>query len=148
LKTCLKCKTTKSLFDFGKESANKGGLCRWCKDCKYSATTKWKNNNKEALKKYKKEYASKKQAKLTSLERKRQAAKLNRTPVWLTEFDKLKIECLYQVAAMRTRESGYEWHVDHIIPLQGKTVSGLHVPSNLQVIPATENLRKNNLYVI
>lgn len=79
---------------------------------------------------------------------KRRAAKLKRTPAWLTEFDLLKIKCLYQVAAMRNRESGYEWHVDHIIPLQGEFVSGLHVPSNLQVIPAIDNLRKNNLYGI
>ena len=77
---------------------------------------------------------------------KRRAAKLYRTPAWLTEFDLLKIKCLYQVAAMRSRESGHAWHVDHIIPLQGEFVSGLHVPSNLQVIPAIDNLRKNNLY--
>jgi len=79
---------------------------------------------------------------------KRVAAHLQRTPAWLTDFDKLKIKCLYQVAAMRTRESGQAWHVDHIIPLRGKIVSGLHVPSNLQVITAAENRQKKNAYVI
>lgn len=78
----------------------------------------------------------------------RRAAKIKRTPVWLTEFDLLKMKCLYQVAAMRTRESGYAWHVDHIVPLQGGFVSGLHVPSNLRVIPAVDNLRKNNQYEV
>lgn len=79
-----------------------------------------------------------------ALERKRQASKICRTPAWLTESDKLRINCLYQLAAMRTRESGQEWNVDHIIPLRGKNVSGLHVPSNLRVITAVENRQKYN----
>ena len=167
MKTCSKCKTVKPLFEFGKHSSNRDGLQYQCKACrvltcsvsykkasperiekKNKITQQWREKNKERRKEYNQVYAKQHQAKRTSLERKRQAAKLNRTPAWLTDFDKLKIECLYQVAAMRTRESGYAWHVDHIIPLQGKTVSGLHVPSNLRVIPATENLRKNNLYGI
>ena len=115
---------------------------------KNKITQQWREDNQEYRKEYAKTYSQQNRAKRTSLERKRQASKLSRTPSWLTGFDKLHMECLYQVAAMRTRESGYAWHVDHVIPLQGKTVSGLHVPSNLRVIPATDNLRKNNLYVI
>ena len=79
---------------------------------------------------------------------KRRAAKLKRTPAWLTPFDRLKMKCYYQVAVMRSRESGQDWHVDHIIPLQGKNVCGLHVPNNLQIIPAIENMRKNNHYEV
>jgi hypothetical protein len=78
----------------------------------------------------------------------RRAAKIQRTPAWLSEFDKLKIKCLYQLAAMRNRESDQKWHVDHIIPLQGANVSGLHVPGNLRVIPALDNMRKNNLHEV
>jgi len=76
----------------------------------------------------------------------RRAAKLQRTPSWLTPFDLLKIKCIYQVAAMRTRESGESWHVDHIVPLRGKIVSGLHVPSNLQIIRGVENMKKQTKF--
>lgn len=76
------------------------------------------------------------------------ASKLQRTPNWLTEFDHIHIKALYQLAAMRTCESGFPWHVDHIIPLRGKNVSGLHIPSNMRVIPGKENVRKNNAYSV
>jgi hypothetical protein len=50
----------------------------------------------------------------------------------------------YDLADMRSKLFGFLWHVDHIIPLQGKKVSGLHTISNLQVIPAIINTRKSN----
>lgn len=73
---------------------------------------------------------------------------MNRTPAWLTDFDRLKIKCIYSVAAMLTRENKEEWTVDHIIPLQGKLVSGLHVPNNLQVMRGSENYAKINKFEV
>jgi hypothetical protein len=74
----------------------------------------------------------------------RRASMKQRTPLWLTVDDHWMIEQAYELAQIRAKMFGFEWHVDHIIPLQGKTVSGLHVPWNLQVIPGVENIRKGN----
>ena len=79
---------------------------------------------------------------------KNRAAKMQRTPKWLTEDDLWIIKQAYKLAALRTKMLGFSWHVDHIIPLQGKLVSGLHVPWNLQVIPAVENISKNNNFEV
>jgi hypothetical protein len=79
---------------------------------------------------------------------KRRAALLQRIPIWQTEFDELKIKCIYSIAAMLSKVNNELWTVDHIIPLQGKIVSGLHVPSNLQVMRARENEAKRNKYEI
>lgn len=79
---------------------------------------------------------------------KRRAAFLQRIPIWQTEFDMLKIKCIYSVAAMLSKVNNEPWTVDHIIPLQGKIVSGLHVPSNLQVMRARENEAKRNKYEV
>lgn len=76
--------------------------------------------------------------------RRRQAAKMQRTPAWLTEDDIWMMREAYKLARLRTKLFGFSWHVDHVLPLQGKVVSGLHVPSNLQVIPWLDNVRKHN----
>lgn len=77
-----------------------------------------------------------------------QRAKLRRrTPKWLTADDRLRMRRMYEEAARKTRETGVVHHVDHVVPLNGRTVSGLHVPNNLRIIPATVNLTKGNRYV-
>lgn len=161
MKTCKTCQETKALSLFAAHKQCKSGYENVCKSCKVIKVSEWqkankdrknKNNakwrllNPEKSKQSTANWEKNNKGHRNALTRARQAAKLQRTPAWLTEFDLLKIKCLYQVAAMRTRESGRSWHVDHIVPLQGKTVSGLHVPSNLQVIEGSENSRKSNHY--
>ena len=78
--------------------------------------------------------------------RKRQAKQLQRTPAW--DPDAHLIVAKYQLATMLSQASGTPHHVDHIIPLQGKKVSGLHVFSNLRVIPGSDNVKKSNKYPV
>lgn len=66
------------------------------------------------------------------------------SPAWLSEFDLFYIKELYHLAQLRTTALGIVYHVDHIVPLRGKNVWGLHVPTNLQLLPAKENISKGN----
>lgn len=70
-------------------------------------------------------------------EAKRRAQQKNATPKWLSDEDWSKIKEIYDTCPLG-------WHVDHIMPLQGKNSSGLHVPWNLQHLPALENIKKGN----
>lgn len=72
--------------------------------------------------------------------------KLKATPKWLTEDDVWLMAQFYELAQLRSSITGILWHVDHIIPLRGKHVCGLHVPANLQVVPAVLNCSKGNRF--
>jgi len=71
-----------------------------------------------------------------------------RTPNWLTPIDFERIQTQYQLAVLLTKITDSPWEVDHDIPLLGKNVSGLHVPSNLRVIPKQDNLAKSNRFEV
>jgi hypothetical protein len=100
----------------------------------------------EKIKAAKKNYAQRKKDVINAAVARRKAAWLQRTPKWLTATDLRKIRNMYAIAATLSQTSSESWHVDHIIPLKGKTVSGLHVPANLRVIRGVENIRKNNTF--
>lgn len=102
---------------------------------KYAALDKLKRQRKPEL------YAAIKARNV----RRYQAAKLKRVPAWA---DHEKIAQVYEYAKAMTWMTNAPWHVDHIIPLQGKAVSGLHVHTNLQVLPGIENAKKGNRFPV
>lgn len=69
------------------------------------------------------------------------------TPKWLTPEQKLEIRLKYRLAIELSRRLGVPHAVDHIIPLQGEEVCGLHVPWNMEVITQEQNLKKSNKLV-
>jgi hypothetical protein len=77
-------------------------------------------------------------------ERNRRIAEIQARPLWLSLGDRIAIKELYLEARALEEADGVKRHVDHIAPLQGKKVCGLHVPWNLQILTATDNLRKSN----
>jgi 5-methylcytosine-specific restriction endonuclease McrA len=76
---------------------------------------------------------------------KARAALLQRTPPWA---DLALIREFYAHAQRVTLESGLPHEVDHVIPLQGERVSGLHVETNLRVVPSSVNRAKSNRYEV
>lgn len=78
---------------------------------------------------------------MTSLRRRRFR---DATPKWLTDVQKMEIRLKYRLAIELSRATGERHAVDHIIPLHGETVCGLHVPWNLQVLTQKDNLLKYN----
>jgi hypothetical protein len=103
--------------------------------------------NRKKVSKIEAEWRHNNKGRVASNIRRYQLSKIKRTPKWLTKDDLWLIKEAYELAALRTRMFGYPWHVDHIVPLNGKSVSGLHVIENLQVIPGVENFIKMNKYV-
>ena len=118
----------------------------------------WANNNKEKTSEFKRRYyeenkdaviartrqwvqnnPEKARANYAAATARYRAAKLRASPPWLDAGLRAQIRKIYS-------ECPEGHHVDHIVPLQGKDVCGLHVPWNLQILDAKENLTKNNKF--
>ena len=152
-KCCSICKEEKSLDNFYKQVDGKYGVASRCKPCLLEANKKHVKPDKQ------REYTENWRNKENNRELSRQstrtwrrnnlpydafraatyrAEKAKRTPSW---SDLSKIKALYL-------DCPTGFHVDHIIPLRGKLVSGLHVETNLQYLPAQQNLSKRNIYYV
>ena len=116
------------------------------KDKIYQTGLAWKKANPERVAEIGKKSRLKNLGRVYANNAKRRADRINRTPKWLTKDDFWMIKEAYELATLRTKLFGFSWHVDHIIPLKGKNVSGLHVITNLQVIEGMLNIMKNNKF--
>ena len=165
-KTCGKCKEEKLFSEFFRDNSKVDGFRTDCKICRKEYQRVWRELNKETVATYMQDwyvenresilnyrelnkdkisnYYKKNRDKYNSHAAKRRASKLNATPKWLTTQDIDSIQSLYNLAKELELKFNTSYHVDHIIPLISDKVCGLHVPWNLQVIPAKENLSKSN----
>ena len=151
MKQCSVCKEIKELSEFYKQQDGKFGVTSRCKPCVLHSNKKYIKSEMNKI--YTENWRNKSDNRKKALETNRQwrknnlqydafraatyrASKKKRTPLWadLSKIKQIYLDC----------PIGY--HVDHIIPLRGVKASGLHIETNLQYLPAKENLSKRNLY--
>lgn len=115
-------------------------------------TARWRRDNPERYKANIAAWRAANPEKVKALQaahvRRYQANKLQREPKWLTAEDRAVTKAFYAVAQLYTRETGNLWSVDHKVPLQGGSVSGLHVPWNLRLMRMVENSKKGNRHEV
>lgn len=148
MKTCSKCAETKDLdqFTWAKSARYTAGgyYVSRCKACANEKTKTWYADNKgKALAKqaeWRDANRDQWNSRMAVAGKKRYCAKLQRVPGW---YDHARVQEVYDFAA-EFRQAGFEVDVDHILPLQGERVSGLHWHGNLRVCLATANRSKKN----
>jgi hypothetical protein len=140
MKKCSTCEETKPYTEFFKQPRNKDGYFGQCKFCVNEKRKERKDSINAKQRKY---YRKNKQYYITKAYlRNKQVARAK--PAWLTEEHEFMLGEIYELRDLRSKLTGVVHHVDHIVPLRGQNCCGLHVPWNLQVIPALDNLSKSN----
>ena len=156
MRKCSKCKLKFTDAFFEKRKDCKSGFRKQCKGCRQKVKSEYYKKNIKELKEYRKkyyeknketyliqcsEYAKNNRSKKNNQRALRRCLEKNSTPAW-ANLDKIKK--VYEKAKWLEEVTGLKYHVDHIIPLSGKNVCGLHVWENLQILEASLNLSKGN----
>lgn len=142
-KVCTSCSEPKPLAAFGRD---RGRLRAKCKECANAQTQAWREKTPEEFKQknkaYSKNYNERNPEKRSALNAQRHVRlRSNRaTPAWANRD---AILAVYAQARL-LRQMGQDVQVDHIIPLNGKDVCGLHVENNIRIVLRSENLLKAN----
>lgn len=109
---------------------------------------KYRELNNDKIIQYRKDHPYSYNKNMLANVRKRQAAKIQRFPLWASNdrINAVYVDCIEINLAAKTAGCTEKFVVDHIVPLQGKLVSGLHVENNLQIITNIENCKKSNKF--
>lgn len=110
----------------------------------YETNRAWVVANSDKVKVISKKYTKSHPDRVLANVRKRQLLKRNAIPNWVDEAVLKKIKSFYEAARRKTLKTGIPHEVDHIYPLKGNNVCGLHVPENLRIISRFENRSKGN----
>lgn len=161
MKTCTRCHKALPFKDFHLDTSRKDGCRDACKACVatymksyYAANRgkvvakvlKWVGENRGRHNAKCARWAKLNSGAVNARTARRYASKTQATPIWVrNDIDSLwLINEIYKLASLRTKVTSIKWEVDHIIPLRGTDVCGLHTPLNLRVVPMTLNRRKSN----
>lgn len=161
MKKCKKCGVVKQSSEFHRDKTRKDGLRSACKPCVatymglYYSNNKekvmgrvieWVERNRERHNKKCSRWVKRNRGKVNARTARRYASKTQATPKWVSQNPEMlwMINEVYDLAKLRTDTTGKKWEVDHIIPIRGKDVCGLHTPFNLQVVLQSENRKKSN----
>lgn len=144
---CIICNKKKQINEFYLRSS--GSVCEYkCKSCILNKRKEHYTSNYEIVRKVNRRAVSDFQKRNPDKNCEKVAryntSKSFRLPKWLSKEDISKIKSIYKMCRLLSNKTGIRHEVDHIVPLNGTTVSGLHVPWNLQIIPKDENLKKSN----
>ena len=116
------------------------------KELEYERNRAWRKKNAASISDQKKEYYEKNKEQIKKRKRELYLERRQRMVDWEQELTSLVKTEARDLVKKRKKETGIDWSIDHEVPIKGKTVSGLDVWNNLQVIPLVENKRKHNNY--
>jgi hypothetical protein len=154
MKVCSRCKATRELCEFAESKQKRDGLYSYCKECarQYQAAyraanrdsiNKWRAENADAMRRLNRAWRQENAGRRNAANALRYARQKRAVPLWANAQ---AISAIYQRAADLSAATGIAYEVDHIVPLQGEVVCGLHCEANLQVITQRENAAKRNRY--